>query len=245
MESNYEKQVYIARDLFLKYDQQEMIRKFDLKHDQDYFYLDMLDQEYRISRTDGRIEVQRGMSGERASEEIQSEEIMPEAILPEEMQLEVISSEVTPADIFEECLDYQAVMTICDVLCCSDALPTLAHEWCPLYSLQVTMSSPNDTTFTRKYAQRFSGRTEQLKKACQRIGGTQPQVRAGADVCWQFDFFPFFPVQMRFWDGDEEFEPKVQLLWDRNSLKFMHFETTYYAMGYLMERLSALLEQEE
>ena len=30
---NYEKQVYIARELFLKYDQEKMIRKFALAHD--------------------------------------------------------------------------------------------------------------------------------------------------------------------------------------------------------------------
>ncbi|MBQ2382983.1 MAG: DUF3786 domain-containing protein [Oscillospiraceae bacterium] len=27
----------------------------------------------------------------------------------------------------------------------------------------------------------------------------------------------FFPVLLRFWEGDEEFPPKLQLMWDRNT----------------------------
>ena len=30
---NYEKQVYIGRELFLKYDQDKLIKKYGLKHD--------------------------------------------------------------------------------------------------------------------------------------------------------------------------------------------------------------------
>ena len=141
---------------------------------------------------------------------------------------------------YAECLDYQVVMTIYDVLCCSKDMPVLAHEWCPVYSLQITMSSPNADTFTGRYARLFSGNTDRLLTACKKLGGEQPVMRAGADVCWQFAVFPFFPVQMRFWDGDEEFAPKIQLLWDKKALDFMHFETIYYVQGHLMERLAEL-----
>ncbi|MBQ1206949.1 MAG: DUF3786 domain-containing protein, partial [Lachnospiraceae bacterium] len=92
-------------------------------------------------------------------------------------------------------------------------------------------------TFTGKYAALFSGRAEQLQMACQQIGGRQPAITAGADVCWEFDLFPFLPVQFRFWDGDDEFPPQIKLLWDKNTLDFMHFETTYYAQGLLLHRL--------
>lgn len=144
-----------------------------------------------------------------------------------------------------ECLDYQIVMTIYDVLCRPGELPSLTQKWCPLHALQVTMSSPNDSTFTKSYAQQFSQKTQKLARICQQIGGVQPPLRAGADVWWQFDFFPFFPIQFRFWDGDDEFEPKIQLLWDQNTLAFMKFETVYYAMGCLMKRLAERMEEEK
>ena len=36
---NYEKQVYTGRELFLKYDQDKLIKKYGLKHDEEYLYL--------------------------------------------------------------------------------------------------------------------------------------------------------------------------------------------------------------
>ena len=53
---NYEKQIYIGRDLFLKYDQDMLIKKYKLKNDHAYLYLNYIGTEYRISRSDGSIE---------------------------------------------------------------------------------------------------------------------------------------------------------------------------------------------
>ena len=53
---NYEKQVYFARDLFLRYDQNEIIRKFDLTSDGQFLYVELLHQSCRISRSTGVVE---------------------------------------------------------------------------------------------------------------------------------------------------------------------------------------------
>lgn len=60
---------------------------------------------------------------------------------------------------------------------------------------------------------------------------------AGADLSCRFQVVPFFPVLLQFWEGDEDFPLKVLLLWDRNTDKFLHFETTFYLQGDLLERL--------
>ena len=39
-------------------------------------------------------------------------------------------------------------------------------------------------------------------------------------------------------EGDEEFEPKVMILWDENALEFLHFETLFYLQEDLLKRLS-------
>ena len=44
---NYEKQVYTGRELFLKYNQDKLIEKYGLKHDEEYLYLKI--HETRIS----------------------------------------------------------------------------------------------------------------------------------------------------------------------------------------------------
>ena len=45
---NYEKQVYTGRELFLKYNQDKLIEKYGLKHDEEYLYLKYIETEYRI-----------------------------------------------------------------------------------------------------------------------------------------------------------------------------------------------------
>ena len=53
---NYEKQIYIGRDLFLRYDQDMLIKKYKLKNDHAYLYLNYIGTEYRIDRGNGAIE---------------------------------------------------------------------------------------------------------------------------------------------------------------------------------------------
>ena len=57
VKSNYEKQVYIGRDYFLKYDQNMLIEKYGLEYDKDYLYLKYIGTKYRITsgRRDNRI----------------------------------------------------------------------------------------------------------------------------------------------------------------------------------------------
>ena len=57
------------------------------------------------------------------------------------------------------------------------------------------------------------------------------------DVSYTIPLFDFFPVTLQFWDGDEEFDPVLKLMWDRRTLDFMRYETTYYAADHLLQRL--------
>ena len=55
----------------------------------------------------------------------------------------------------------------------------------------------------------------------------------------------FFPVLLQFWEGDDEFPPKLMLLWDKNAMDFLHFETTFYLQGDIARRLTDHMDQEE
>lgn len=140
-------------------------------------------------------------------------------------------------DIWTQCRDYSTVMTIYDLLCFhkGDAAPVLAGSWCSAGSFVVT--GVNAHTFTKKYANLFNGRLAELKKACEALGGVLQPAIAGADVTCLFPVTSFFPVLFQFWEGDEEFPPKLMLLWDRNADRFLHYETTFYLQGDLLERL--------
>lgn len=137
-----------------------------------------------------------------------------------------------------ECRSYSTVMTIYDLLCYhkGETAPVLSGQWCAVGNFVVT-GVTNTETFTKKYAAKFDGNLEELKVAAQSLGGVLLERMAGADVTCKFQVTPFFPVLLQFWEGDDEFPPKLMLLWDRNTDQFMHFETTFYLQGDLLERL--------
>ena len=142
-----------------------------------------------------------------------------------------------------ECRDYSTVMTIYDLLCYHKgaAAPVLYHQWCTVGSFIVTGVQDTET-FTKKYAAQFDGRLDALKAACEKLGGTMEKKMAGADITCRIPVTPFFPVLLQFWEGDEEFPPKLMLMWDRNANSFLHFETTFYLQGDLLERLRLHLQ---
>lgn len=143
---------------------------------------------------------------------------------------------------WQECRDYSTVMTVYDLLCYhkGENAPALSHEWCAVGTFVVTGVTKTDT-FTKKYAKLFDERLADLKSACEKLGGVFRPPMAGADLTYKFQATPFFPVLLQFWSADEEFPPKLLILWDRNTDRFMHFETTFYLQGDLLERLKCCM----
>lgn len=203
---NYDLQVDIGKRIFLEYDQELLIRKFRLKSDELWIYLNYMNTPCRINRKDGGIE-------------------------------EYIKG------VWKECRSFSTVMTVYDLLCYhkGENVPSLFGQWCAVGTFVVTGVTDTET-FTKKYAKIFDGRIEELKAACEKLGGILQPRMAGADVTCLIPATPFFPVLLQFWEGDEEFPPKLMLLWDRNTDSLMHFETTFYLQGDLLERLKNCME---
>ncbi len=145
---------------------------------------------------------------------------------------------------WKECRSFSTVMTVYDLLCYhkGEEVPSLVGQWCAVGNFVVT-GVTNTETFTQKFAAKFDGCLEELKAAAQSLGGVLLPRMAGADLTCKFQVTPFFPVLLQFWEGDEEFPPRLILLWDQNTDKFMHFETTFYLQGDLLERLWSNMEQ--
>ena len=75
-------------------------------------------------------------------------------------------------------------------------------------------------------------------RACLALGGREAP---GGDVCFDLDLFPDLPVRLRFWHADEDFPAQLDLLWDKNSLQFLRYETTWFAAGHLRRRIARLM----
>lgn len=136
---------------------------------------------------------------------------------------------------------YNEAMTIFDVLCCSRENCRLSGEFVPVNDLPgVVAGSRAGNGLFQDTAKFFDSHTEALRAACERMGG----VPAGkADVGYELKLFDFLPVRLNFWNADEEFPASLRMLWDRNLLDFMHYETSYFAAGHLMGRLKEIMQE--
>jgi hypothetical protein len=134
---------------------------------------------------------------------------------------------------------FNAVMSIYDILCYSKAGAVLSGEWQSLANLIIHSSfgSQNKDLY-RMAAQRLSGKVEELKNACIKLGGLEA---TKADVGFMFNAFPFLPIIFQYWDGDDEFSPRINFLFDKNTPDYLHFETAFYVAGYLIDLFNSMV----
>ena len=134
-----------------------------------------------------------------------------------------------PADGFDETL------TIFDLLC--DAKPgrRAAGEWKTTLDFggQVHRGLM-EPEHADELELLYDRQPELLERACLRLGGAP---MAGADLGFSLPFFEDLCIAVQFWHGDEEFAPRLRVLWDANADQYLRYETMYYAIGLLKSRL--------
>ncbi len=134
--------------------------------------------------------------------------------------------------------DFNTGMTVFDMLANPNGLPVLSGRWCDHSHFNAVRGGTlaGELKLSDAAARHFSGRTERLKETCRAIGA---QEIADGDFSCLLPLFPFFPLRLRFYDADEEFPAKLQLLWDENTPRYMRYETTFYAANAVFARLAA------
>lgn len=224
--NNYEITKDRIRPEFLKYDQEEMIRKFHLAHDSEYLYLEFAGAGYRIRRNSGEVErmgkIDLSDSGQIGLRMRKMMDVRKKA---------------------EREADYLEALSIYDILCCSSDEVTLQGQWCLVNSLPgVGQNSGLGDTMYEKDARYFDGNPEMFAKACRQLGGKE--VGCG-DIGFEIPVFPFFRLRLRFYRSDEEFPASLSVFFDVNTLRYMHYETTYYVVSVLMREIRGRMEEKE
>ncbi|MGM9532136.1 DUF3786 domain-containing protein [Intestinibacter sp.] len=97
----------------------------------------------------------------------------------------------------------------------------------------------NSWIFSRN-AKAFSGKIDKLEKACEEIGGIK--IDKG-DVGYIIDIFDYIQLMFVYYDEDSDFEPEIKVLWTDNVLEFVHYETTYYMLEYLFEKMLKIMDK--
>lgn len=201
-DSNYIKTRDKMEREFVRYDQEQMIRKFQLDHTPEFLFINFAGEKYRVSRLTGRVEL----------------------CLPHE------------AGFIHA--GFNESMTIFDVLCCSKPGCRLCGDYATVTNLPgiAKIAAPGADMYSSS-ARTFTHRLDALRQACRQLRGTEMNT---GDVSFLIPLFDFMPIMLQFWDADEEFDAVLKIMWDKNTLDFMHFETTFYAVSHLLCRLEEL-----
>ena len=126
-------------------------------------------------------------------------------------------------------------MALFDLLTLSPTRPRATGRWSSVSTLGGIIGAGHDRTLSHEgTAARFTGRIDALARACETLNGTPS---GKADVDYAVPVFQDFAIRFQFWDGDDEFPASIKYLFDENALQFMHYETLWYVMGTLADRL--------
>ena len=126
-------------------------------------------------------------------------------------------------------------MALYDLLTYAPVRPRASGRWASISTLGGIIGAGHDRTLSHEgTAAKLAGDLDGLRAACARLGGA-PLGRA--DVSYAIPVFGDFGIWFQFWDGDDEFPANIKYLFDENALQFMHYETLWYVMNSLAERL--------
>ena len=126
-------------------------------------------------------------------------------------------------------------MVLFDLLTLSPDRPRTAGRWASISTLGGIIGAGHDRTLSNEpTAAKFAGREDALRAACARLHGTP---LGKADVGYAIPVFEDFGIWFQYWEGDDEFPANIKYLFDENALRFMHYETLWYVMNSLADRL--------
>lgn len=131
------------------------------------------------------------------------------------------------------------VMTILDWLC--DSRPDryitgrfiniVTHGHYFHRELQEEGTDPNAILFDRH--------PDAFGAACRALQG---EPMPSADASYAIELLDDLQILVQLWHGDEEFPPRVRCLWEENTTRYIRYETTWYAVVLLMQRIRENME---
>ena len=136
---------------------------------------------------------------------------------------------------------YNEVMTLLDLLCDSRDDRCVSGRWKNMQSFGLMFHRNLLENQRNSWADRFQAEPEVFRRGCLALNGTPVP---GADLGYAVEFFDGMSVAVQFWFGDEEFVPRLRYLWDENALQYLHYETMYFAVPLILERIYAAGQKE-
>ncbi len=129
---------------------------------------------------------------------------------------------------------FNEVMTILDWLCDSRADRYITGRWINVVTHGHNFHGNLQDDVSDPYARLFDQNPEGFAVACASLNGERIP---GADVGYAIELIDGLRVFVQLWHGDDEFPPSLRCLWDENTTRYLRYETTWFAMGLLLERI--------
>lgn len=138
---------------------------------------------------------------------------------------------------------HSEVMTLLDLICDSREDRFLSGRWKNMSDFGQAFHQNLLEDARDPWAELFQSESDQFQKACEALGGEKLPT---GDIAYSIELFDGLPIAVQLWLGDEEFPPRLRLLWDENALMYLKYETMYYARALLLERIrEEMVPQEE
>ena len=146
----------------------------------------------------------------------------------------LLSHTWTPADTHGE------VMTLLDFLCDSQEDRSISGKWRSMAAFGKLFYENLLEGKRDPWADRFEADPEGFRRACLALGGRSEPM---GDMAFAMELFDGLEVLVQLWFGDEEFPASLRLLWDKNTLQYIKYETMWFAKGLLLTRLAEEMDR--
>ena len=262
-ESNYEKTKRACAQAFCETDHSALIERFGLEQDADYLYVRFFEQPFRLNKRTGIIERREeceapgaattpGVSvcapaapgapatpgAPAAGTTAETSAANPSApSSPASTAAPGVSTETTWSEA-----QFNEAMTIYDLLGYAQPACHASGTMINMKSLhtKIAATAPRPSSIYAAQEARLAALEAQksgiLAKAAQAHCGA-PLDKADASA--QFTVINDLTMQIQLWLPDEDFPASLQFFWDENVLQYMHYETVWYANGFILEELEA------
>lgn len=133
---------------------------------------------------------------------------------------------------------FPEVMTLLDWLCDGKEDRSISGQWVSMVDLGRAFHTQLQEDADQSYGVIFDAAPQAFCRACENMGGKRC---LSADISYAIPLFDGMDVLVQLWHGDDEFSPRLRCLWDKNTLQYIRYETTWYAKGLLLDRIKGYM----
>ena len=130
--------------------------------------------------------------------------------------------------------DHGEVMTLLDLVCDSREDRYPARRWQNMSNFSAVFHRSLLEDQADSLALFIQENQGAFHRACRSLGG---EPGPGGDISYGIPFFEDLRIAIQFWEGDEEFNPRIRWLWDENALMYLKYETMWFALGMIRSRI--------